>query len=92
MLENKDGLKAIHNRAKGVSLDTIDKYANDNLNGDKYEVYNKLFNEEKLTFDLLTTKPRMKDTKDRRKINVKEFKRKVKFEGKINVYDGSQKI
>ena len=51
MLTNEEGKYAIHNRAKGVSLDTIDKYTNDNLNGDKYEVYNKLFNEEKLTFD-----------------------------------------
>ena len=44
---------------------------------------------ESITFDLLTTKPAMKDTKDRRKISAKEFKRKVKFIGKINVYDGS---
>ena len=64
MLTNEEGKYAIHNRAKGVSLDTIYKYADDNLNRDKYKVYDKLFNEEKLIFDLLTTKPRFKNNKN----------------------------
>ncbi len=85
MLTNEEGKYAIHNRAKGVSLDTIDKYANDNLNGDKYEVYNKLFNEEKLTFDLLTTKPRFKNNKNRQISNCSKFSRALSFKGVKNI-------
>ena len=66
-------------------MDTIDKYANDNLNGDKYEVYNRLFNEEKLTFDLLTTQSRFKNNKNRQISNCSKFSRSLSFKGVKNL-------
>ena len=86
MLKNDNGKYAIHNRAKGVSLDTIDKYANDNLNGDKYKVYKKLFNEEKLTFDLLSSQVRFKNDNKKRQVSTcSKFIRTLSFKGKKNI-------
>ncbi len=91
MLENEDKLKEIHYRMKGVPLDCIKSYSDEN-NMSLFDVYDKLLANEKITFDLLTTKEAMKDTKDRKKTNVKEFTRKVKFIGDVYVYDGTQNI
>jgi hypothetical protein len=76
---------AVHYRMKGVPLDCVKLYAEQN-NMTLFDVYDKLMTNESITFDLLTTKPAMKDTKDRRKISVKEFKRKVKFIGEVNIF------
>ena len=87
MLKNDNGKEAIHNRAKGVSLDTIDKLANDKYNGDKFKIYDELFNEKSITFDLLTTKPRFKNNKNRQISNCSKFKRTLCFKGKQNIYE-----
>ncbi len=85
MLTNEEGKYAIHNRAKGVSLDTIDKLANEIYNGDKFKLYDDLFNEKKINFDLLTTKPRFKNNKNRQISNCLKFTRTLSFKGNKNI-------
>ena len=85
MLTNEEGKYAIHNRAKGVSLDTIDKLANEIYNGDKFKLYDDLFNEKKINFDLLTTKPGFKNNKNRQISNCLKFTRTLSFKGNKNI-------
>ena len=85
MLMNDKGEYAIHNRAKGVSLDTIDKVAKDKYNDNKYDLYNDLINENKIEFDMTTTKPRFKNNKNRQMSTCPTFKRNLQFKGKINI-------
>ena len=86
MLTNDKGEYAIHNRAKGVSLDTIDKVANDKYNNNKYDLYYDLINENKIEFNMSSTKPRFKNNKNRQISTCPTFKRNLQFKGKINVY------
>jgi hypothetical protein len=72
MLENEDNFKEIHYRMRGINLECIKKYSKEN-NISLYDVYNKLLNNESITFDLLTVKPSFKTNKDRTMSNVKEF-------------------
>jgi hypothetical protein len=67
---------------KGVTLDCIKKYAEDN-NKSLYEVYESLLNNNSITFDLLTVKPRFKSDKNRHEKSVTKFTRCVKFPDKI---------
>ena len=86
MLINDKGEQGIHYRMKGVSLDCIKLYADEHKMS-LLDVYDKLLINESITFDLLTTKARFTTNKNRTISNVKEFKRKVKFEGEINLYE-----
>ncbi len=91
MLKNDKGDEAVHNRAKGVSLDAIDKYAKDNykdiiLNEAKYITYERLFDEEKIDFNMLLTQPRFKNNKNRQVTTCSKFTRGLKFTGKKNIY------
>ena len=76
----------VHYRMKGVTLECIKLYAEEH-NMSLFDVYDKLLANESITFDLLTVKARFTTNKNRTISNVKEFKRKVKFEGKINIYE-----
>ena len=85
LLRNEDELEEIHYRMKGVTLECIKLYAKEH-NMSLFDVYDKLLVNESITFDLLTVKARFTTNKNRTISNVKEFKRKVKFEGEINIY------
>ena len=94
MLTNDKKEYAVHNRSKGVSLETIDKVAKEQYNDKgiksiaeaKYELYNDLINENKIEFDMSTTKPRFKNNKNRQISSCPTFKRNLQFKGKINTY------
>ena len=88
MLINDKSEHGVHYRMKGVSLDCIELYANEH-NMTLLDVYNKLLNNESITVDLLSTKVRFKSNKNRTVTSVKEFKRKVNFNGEIHTYNQS---
>jgi hypothetical protein len=52
MLENEDKLKEVHYRMKGVPLECVKLYAEQN-NMTLFDVYDKLMSNESITFDLL---------------------------------------
>ena len=85
MLENNEGEHGIHYRMKGITLECIKEYANENKMS-ILDVYKKLLNNESITFDLLTVKPAFKTDKNRQIRSVKDFKRCVCFKGEISEY------
>ena len=85
MLMNDKGEEAIHNRAKGVSLDTINKVAKEKYNDNKYNLYKDLVNGIKIDFDMLTTKACMKNNKQRQVTNCSKFTRGLSFKGDVNI-------
>ena len=86
MLTDTNGNKAIHNRCKGVTLEAIDKLAKDKYNNDKYEVYNDLYNNKALTFDLKEVRACFKtNNKNRQVSTIDNFKRTIKFDGEGNI-------
>ena len=80
MLKNDNGEFGIHYRMKGVSLDCVKLKAN----GDLFKLYDDLFNEKSIKFNLLATAPRFKSTKDRKISNQDKFERNIKFIGVKN--------
>ena len=83
MLRNDDNLEEIHYRLKGVSLDTVAKVAKDYYSGNKFELYYDMYNGKKINFDLLTTAPRFKYSKDRTVISCNKFERGISFKPEI---------
>ena len=77
LLKNDKGETGIHYRMKGVNLDCVKLYAEEH-NLTVFDVYNKLFNGETLTFDLLKAKPCFKMNDNQTVTNQKEFKRSIK--------------
>ena len=77
LLKNDKGETGIHYRMKGVNLDCVKLYAEEH-NCEIFDVYNKLFNGETLTFDLLKAKPCFKMNDNQTVSNQKEFKRSIK--------------
>ena len=77
LLKNDKGETGIHYRMKGVNLECVQLYAEEH-NLTVFDVYNKLFNGETLTFDLLKAKPCFKMNDNQTVTNQKEFKRSIK--------------
>ena len=96
MLKNDKGEEAVHNRAKGVVLEAIDKYAKETynikdddkkgLNEAKYNTYDRLFNDEKIDFDMTLIKVCFKYNKYRQVTSLSKFSRALKFNGKKNIF------
>ena len=90
MLKNDKNNFGIHYRMKGVNLDCVKLYAedliktncqnnlSDNLEEAIYDIYNKLYNGETLTFDLLKAKPCFKMNDNQTVTNLKAFDRRIK--------------
>ena len=77
LLKNDKGEYGIHYRMKGVNLECVKIYANEN-NISIYDVYNKIFNGESITFDLLKATAGIKLNDNMTTKTIKEFKRTVK--------------
>ena len=77
LLKNDKGETGIHYRMKGVNLDCVQLYAEEH-NLTVFDVYNKLFNGETLTFDLLKAKPCFKMNDNQTVTNQLDFKRSIK--------------
>lgn len=77
LLRNDKGETGIHYRMKGVNLDCVKLYAEEH-NLTVFDVYNKLFNGETLTFDLLKAKPCFKMNDNQTVTNQLDFKRSIK--------------
>ena len=85
MLIDDKGNKAIHKRAKGITLTTLDKMAADNYNNDLFAIYDDMFNEKTLTFDLKTVRACFKNDKSRQVSTCPTFARKLTFKGVKNI-------
>ena len=83
MLENKAGEHGVHYRLKGVSLNTVSKVAKDHYSGDLFELYHDMYNGKKINFNLLSTGPRFKNTKNRTVISCNKFERGIRFKQEI---------
>ena len=77
LLKNDKGETGIHYRMKGVNLDCVKLYAEEH-NLTVFDVYNKLFNGEEITFDLLKAKPCFKMNDNQTVTNQLDFKRRIK--------------
>ena len=77
MLKNESGEQGIHYRMKGVNLDCVKLYAEEN-NLSIYDIYNKLYNGEEITFDLLKAKPCFKMNDNQTVTNLTTFERTIK--------------
>lgn len=77
MLKNEENEYGIHYRMKGVNLDCVKLYAEEN-NLSIYDIYNKLYNDETITFNLLKAKPCFKMCDNQTVINLKAFDRSIK--------------
>lgn len=86
LLQNDKGETGIHYRMKGVNLDCVKLYAEEH-NLTVFDVYNKLFNGETLTFDLLKAKPCFKMNDNQTVTNQLEFKRSIKATSQQVGYD-----
>ena len=82
MLRDTKGNEAVHYRAKGVTLIAVAKLAKDKYDNDIYEVYNELYNNKTLTFDLKEVRACIKtNNKNRQASTFDNFKRNIKFIG-----------
>lgn len=77
MLKNDENKQGIHYRMKGVNLDCVKLYSEEN-NLSIYDIYNKLYNGEILTFDLLKAKPCFKMNDNQTVTNLSTFERSIK--------------
>ena len=88
LLTNENGEKAIHYRMKGVSLDCVKDEALKRYKCEEdealYKIYDELFDEKTIKFNLLATGPKMKALKDRKIQTQTKFERKINFKGKKN--------
>ena len=89
MLRNDHNLEEIHYRLTGVSLNTGAKVAKDYYSGNIFELYHDMYNGKKINFNLLSTGPRFKNTKNRTVISCNKFERGISFKQEIkrNVVD-----
>ena len=84
MLKNEAGEQGIHYRMKGVNLDCVKLYAEELRrtegpnNCEIFDIYNKLYNGETLTFDLLKAKPCFKMNDNQTVTNLSTFERSIK--------------
>ena len=80
---------------KGVSLDCVEVKAEERLRDlvvplqerkeTLFELYDELFNEKSIKFDLLATGTKMKADKNRRVKTLSKFERNIKFTGIKNL-------
>lgn len=77
MLKNDKNEYGIHYRMKGVNLDCVKLYAEEN-NLSLFDIYNKLYNGEEITFDLLKAKPCFKMNDNQTVTNLTTFERTIK--------------
>ena len=77
MLKNETNKYGIHYRMKGVNLDCVKLYAEEN-NCEIFDIYNKLYNGEEITFDLLKAKPCFKMNDNHTVTNQLKFERTIK--------------
>ena len=97
MLKNDKNKYGIHYRMKGVNLDCVKLYAEElsrvkglnnlssNLEEAIYDIYNKLYNGEEITFDLLKAKPCFKMNDNQTVTNLKAFERRIKATADVNL-------
>ena len=77
ILKNEKDESGIHYRMKGVNLDCVKLYSEEN-NCEIFDIYNKLYNNEELTFDLLKAKPCFKMNDNQTVTNLLNFERTIK--------------
>ena len=77
MLKNEKDESGIHYRMKGVNLDCVKLYSEEN-NCEIFDIYNKLYNNEEITFDLLKAKPCFKMNDNQTVTNLLNFDRTIK--------------
>ena len=77
MLKNEKDESGIHYRMKGVNLDCVKLYSEEN-NLSLFDIYNKLYNGEEITFDLLKAKPCFKMNDNQTVTNLLNFDRTIK--------------
>ena len=77
MLKNEKDESGIHYRMKGVNLDCVKLYSEEN-NCEIYDIYKKLYNDEEITFDLLKAKPCFKMNDNQTVTNLLNFDRTIK--------------
>ena len=77
MLKNEKNESGIHYRMKGVNLDCVKLYSEEN-NCEIFDIYNKLYNNEEITFDLLKAKPCFKMNDNQTVTNLSTFERTIK--------------
>ena len=77
MLKNEKNEQGIHYRMKGVNLDCVKLYSEEN-NCEIFDIYNKLYNGEEITFDLLKAKPCFKMNDNQTVTNLLNFDRTIK--------------
>ena len=81
MLKNEENKQGIHYRMKGVNLDCVKLYGEEN-NLSIFDIYNKLYNGEEITFDLLNAKPCFKMNDNQTVTNLLNFERSIKATAK----------
>ena len=81
MLKNDENKQGIHYRMKGVNLDCVKLYGEENK-CDVFDIYNKLYNGEEITFDLLKAKPCFKMNDNQTVTNLLTFERSIKATAK----------
>ena len=81
MLKNEKNKQGIHYRMKGVNLDCVKLYSEEN-NCEIFDIYNKLYNNEEITFDLLKAKPCFKMNDNQTVTNLLNFDRTIKATAK----------
>ena len=77
MLKNEKNEQGIHYRMKGVNLDCVKLYSEEN-NCEIFDIYNKLYNGDEITFDLLKAKPCFKMNDNQTVTNLLNFDRTIK--------------
>lgn len=77
MLKNEENKQGIHYRMKGVNLDCVKLYGEEN-NLSLFDIYNKLYNGEEIKFDLLKAKPCFKMNDNQTVTNLLNFERSIK--------------
>lgn len=77
MLKNEENKQGIHYRMKGVNLDCVKLYAEEN-NLTIFDIYNNLYNDEIITFNLLKAKPCFKMNDNQTVTNLSTFERSIK--------------
>ena len=77
MLKNEKNEQGIHYRMKGVNLDCVKLYSEEN-NLSIFDIYNKLYNNDEITFDLLKAKPCFKMNDNQTVTNLLNFERTIK--------------
>ena len=80
-LTNVDGNVTHHIRMKGVDSGSVNLLVNTMFDGDPLLLYESLYNNKSVVFDLMSCKPRFKMNKNRTVSNVSKFVRTIKFLG-----------